>query len=94
MVALRDKVKIEPDASLSPSRAKIRVLTKDGRALEKSMDTLDLSKDRKKLKQDLTRKFRDLSSPILGKEKTEKLMAKVGRLEKARSLSALANLAR
>jgi len=68
-VALRDRVKIEADATLSPSRAKIRIVKKDGRVLEKFMGTLDLSKDREKMEKELTRKFQDLSTPILGEEK-------------------------
>jgi len=63
------RVKIEADATLSPSRAKIRIVKKDGRVLEKFMGTLDLSKDREKMEKELTRKFQDLSTPILGEEK-------------------------
>jgi hypothetical protein len=69
MAALRDKVKITPDPNLSPCRAKIRAMTKDGRVLEKFMETLDLSKDRERMKKDLMRKFQDLSATILGEEK-------------------------
>jgi 2-methylcitrate dehydratase PrpD len=94
LVALRDRVKIEPDASLSPSRAKIQIKTKDGRILEKYMDTLDLSKDREKMKRDLIRKFQDLSAPILGEKKTKKLISKVRRLDKISNLKTLTNLSK
>jgi 2-methylcitrate dehydratase PrpD len=94
LVALRDKVKITPDPNLSPSRAKIRVMTKDGRVLEKFMETLDLSKDRERMKKDLVRKFQDLSTPILGEEKTRKLISKVRRLDKISNLKTLSNLSK
>ena len=45
------------------------------------MDTLDLAKDREKMRQDLMRKFRELSAPILGQEGTEKLISAINRLE-------------
>ena len=92
LVALRDRVKIVPDPNLSPSRAKIRVMTKDGRILERSMETLDLSKDRERMKKDLVRKFQDLSTPILGEEKTKKLISRAKRLDKIGKLKALSNL--
>ena len=86
LVALRDKLKITPDSNLSPSRAKMKVTTKDGRVLEKYMETLDLSKDRERMKNDLVRKFQDLSTPILGEEKTRKLISRVRRLDKISNL--------
>jgi 2-methylcitrate dehydratase PrpD len=92
LVVLRDKVKINPDPNLSPSRAKIKVMTKDGRVLEKSMETLDLSKDRERMKKDLVRKFQDLSTPILGEDKTRKLISRVKRLHEIANLKALGNL--
>jgi 2-methylcitrate dehydratase PrpD len=92
LVALRDKVKMAPDPNLSPSRAKIRVMTKDGRVLEKFMETLDLSKDRERMKKDLVRKFQDLSTPVLGEEKTKKLISGVKKLDKVAKLKALSNL--
>ena len=85
-------MKIVPDPNLSPSRAKIRVMTKDGRILERSMETLDLSKDRERMKKDLVRKFQDLSTPILGEEKTKKLISRAKRLDKIGKLKALSNL--
>ena len=92
LIALRDKVKIEPDSSLSPSRARIKIVTKDGRILEKLMDTLDLSKDREKIKKDLTQKFRDLSTPVLGREKTEKLISAIPHLEEIPDLNTVVSL--
>jgi 2-methylcitrate dehydratase PrpD len=92
--ALREKVKIISDMNLSPSRAKIKVLTRDGRVLEKFMETLDLSKDRVRMKKELTRKFRILSAPILGEDKAEKLVSKISRLEKAKQINAVTNLAK
>jgi 2-methylcitrate dehydratase PrpD len=92
LIALRDKVKIISNPALSPSRAKIKVFTKDGRILEKFMETLDLAKDREKMKKDLTRKFQDLSIPILKKEKTKKLVAKIRRLENISNLKTLSHL--
>jgi len=62
--------------------------------LEKSIDILDLAKDRERMKKELVRKFRDLSTPILGKEKTEKLVKKITRLEKVRKMNALTNLSK
>jgi 2-methylcitrate dehydratase PrpD len=94
LAALRDKVKITPDPNLSPSRAKIRVMTKDGRVLEKFMETLDLSKDRERMKKDLVRKFQDLSAPILGEEKTKKLISRVRSLDKIAEMKALSFLIR
>ncbi|MGA2955516.1 MAG: MmgE/PrpD family protein [Thermodesulfobacteriota bacterium] len=94
LVALQDKVNITPDPGLSPSRAKIKIFTKDGRILEKFMETLDLSKDREKMKKDLTRKFHDLSTPILGVEKTETLISKIRRLDKVSNLGTLTRLSK
>jgi len=87
LVVLRDKVTIEPDATLSPSRAKIKIFLGGGRVLEKFMDTLDLGKDPKKMEQDLKRKFHMLSVPIVGQEKTEKLISSIDRLEEISDLS-------
>ena len=92
LIALRDKVRIEPDSSLSPSRAKIKITAKDGRVLEKFMDTLELSKDREKIKKDLTQKFRDLSTPLLGQEKTEKLISAIPHLEEIPDLNTVVSL--
>jgi 2-methylcitrate dehydratase PrpD len=92
LVALRDKVKITPEATLSPSRAKIKVITKNGRVLEKFMETLDLSKDRKRMKEDLIRKFQSLCTPILGEEKNKRLISRVRRLDKVSNLKALSAL--
>ena len=94
LVVLRDKVKITPDPNLSLSRAKIKVMTKNGRVLEKFMETLDLSKDRERVKKDLMRKFQDLSAPILGEEKTKKLTSKIRRLDKISNLKTLTNLSK
>jgi 2-methylcitrate dehydratase PrpD len=94
LVALRDRVKITPDPNLSPSRAKIKVITKDGRVLEKFMETLDLSKDRERMKKDLIRKFQDLSTPILGEEKIRKLVSRVRRLDKVSNLKTLSALSK
>jgi hypothetical protein len=58
------------------------------------MDTLDLSKDREKMKRDLIRKFQDLSAPILGEKKTKKLISKVRRLDKISNLKTLTNLSK
>lgn len=74
--------------------AKIKVTTKDGRVLEKFMETLDLSKDRERMKKDLVRKFQDLSTPILGEEKTRRLISRVRRLDKISNLKTLSNLSK
>jgi hypothetical protein len=58
------------------------------------MDTLDLSKDRAKMKKDLIRKFRGLSAPVIGMEKTEKLIAKISKLEKIQKVNTLTNLSK
>ncbi len=92
LIALRDKVRIEPAAGLSPSRAKMRIFTRDGRILEKSMDTLDLSRDREKMKMELAHKFHDLSTPILGGDKTEKLISKITKLDRVANIRTLTNL--
>jgi hypothetical protein len=85
-------VKITPDSNLSPSRARIKVFTRDGRVLEKFMETLDLSKDRERMKKDLVRKFQDLSTPVLGEEKTRKLISRVRRLDRIANLKTISNL--
>ena len=94
LVALREKVTFEPDPGLAPTQARIQVRTRDGRVLEKVMDTLGLSKDREKMKKDLIRKFRGLSAPVIGMEKTEKLIAKISKLEKIRKVNTLTNLSK
>ena len=58
------------------------------------METLDLSKDRERMKKDLIRKFQDLSTPILGEEKTRKLGTRVRRLDKVSNLKTLSTLSR
>jgi 2-methylcitrate dehydratase PrpD len=93
LVALREKVKIEAANDLSPSRAKMRISTRDGRVLEKFMDTLDLSKERQKMKHELTRKFRSLTTPMLGKEIADKLISKIERLETISNMRTLTTLA-
>jgi 2-methylcitrate dehydratase PrpD len=92
LIAIRDKVRIESDPSLSPSRAKIKIFTRDGRVLEKLMDSLDLGKDRVKLRQDLMRKFRELSAPILGQGKTENLISSIEKLEEIPDMNMVASL--
>jgi 2-methylcitrate dehydratase PrpD len=94
LVALREKVTFEPDPGLAPTQARVQVRTRDGRVLEKVMDTLDLSKDRAKMKKDLIRKFRGLSAPVIGMEETEKLIAKISKLEKIRKVNTLTNLSK
>jgi 2-methylcitrate dehydratase PrpD len=92
LTAIRDKVQLESDPGLSPSRAKIKIFTRDGHVLEKLMDTLDLGKDREKMRQDLMRKFRELSAPILGQEGTEKLISAIDRLEEIPDLNMVVSL--
>jgi hypothetical protein len=58
------------------------------------METLDLSKDRERTKKDLIRKFQDLSAPILGEEKTKKLISKIRRLDKISNLKTFTNLSK
>jgi 2-methylcitrate dehydratase PrpD len=92
LTAIRDKVRIESDPGLSPSRAKIKIFTRDGRVLEKLMDTLDLGKDREKMRRDLVRKFRELSIPLVGQQGTEKLISAINRLEAIPDLNTVVGL--
>jgi len=56
------------------------------------MEILDLSKDRERMKKDLVRKFQDLSTPILGQEKTRKFISRVRRPDKISNLKTFGNL--
>jgi hypothetical protein len=46
------------------------------------------------MKKELIRKFRGLSTSILGKEKTEKLITKISKLEKVQKVNTLTNLSK
>jgi hypothetical protein len=50
--------------------------------------------DRKKMKKEWIRKFRGLSTSILGKEETEKLIANVLKLENIQKVNTLTNLSK
>jgi 2-methylcitrate dehydratase PrpD len=90
IIAIRDKVRIEIDDAILPEvLAKIKIFTREGKVLEKSMHSLKPIQDRERLGRELTEKFRSLSNPVLGQQKTEKLIGAIKNLEEIQDLSIL-----
>jgi len=92
IVAIRNKVKVKPDDTLSPSQARIVITKNDGVTIDKFIDILSLSQDQEKIKKELIEKFKRLSVPIVGQKNTEKLIDKIKNLEEVSEVNLITKL--
>jgi 2-methylcitrate dehydratase PrpD len=92
LVALRDKVRIEFQSGWPATRTEVAVELRDGRRLEADNDSGIPAADLEAQSGRLVSKFYSLVDPMVGREKSEKLMALVSRLQTLPNLDGLMNL--
>jgi 2-methylcitrate dehydratase PrpD len=92
LVALRDKVRIEFESGWPATRTEVAVQLRDGRQLEADNDSGIPATDLEAQSSRLVSKFHSLVNPMVGREKSEKLVALVRRLQTLPNLDGLMNL--
>jgi len=90
LVALRDKIAVHGHADYGPSTTDITVHQSDGTVIRESRDMAIPNKDVDAQWAKLETKFRALANPLIGAEKTDRVVAIVRDLEKQADLAALA----
>ncbi|MDI6755592.1 MAG: MmgE/PrpD family protein [Thermodesulfobacteriota bacterium] len=93
LIAIRDMVKIESEASLSLNQCIVEIQMADGKLHHKEVDIQELSRDRGKTLQSLTRKLRSLASPILLSPRVDELSKKIQQLEEISEMGEITVLA-
>ena len=89
LVALREKVRIEPKAFERRTGAELVVDLADGRSLVKLTDVGIPAEDIEAQEQKLEAKFLGLAGPVIGRERAEKAAALVAALDGAESVGEL-----
>jgi len=89
LVALRERVRLETSGSIKGSAALVELITTQGAHFQQQVDVGVPLRDLDLQWQKLAAKFRALTLPILGAERSEILLALVGRLETLPSLDPL-----
>jgi 2-methylcitrate dehydratase PrpD len=93
IMAERDKVKVVGEQSLmdpsAPRGAIVEVTMTDGKKVEHFTKFPPGTKENPLSTEQVATKTRDLITPVLGKEKSEKLIAQVSSLEKVKDIRTL-----
>jgi 2-methylcitrate dehydratase PrpD len=89
IVGLRAKVALKKNEGFREDEAVVRLRLKDGRTLEKRVDHATGAPENPMTDEALSEKFRALAAPTLGKERTEKLLSELWRLDEAARVSDL-----
>jgi 2-methylcitrate dehydratase PrpD len=87
--ALRDKVSVELQANWPQTFTQVAIELQDGRQLNAEHDSGIPAPDLDDQSRRLVSKFHSLVDPILGREKSEKIVALIGGLESLQNLSEL-----
>jgi 2-methylcitrate dehydratase PrpD len=94
VVYLRDRITVVPEAKWEHANSEVIVSTSDGLVLRQMGDASIPEQDQERQWFRLSSKFRDLAEPVIGKDKVEAVVEKVGRLEKLDSLNEIVALCR
>jgi 2-methylcitrate dehydratase PrpD len=89
LVALRDRVTVEGDASVTGG-TNVTVELADGRELREQVDVNTPATDLDRQWQRLVAKFRGLAAPVVGTQQTEALIATVAHLEEVADMASVA----
>lgn len=92
VIALKDRVKAVVTPGIRESQAVVTVRTVDGRTLTERVEAASGTPRNPLSDEDLAAKFMDLVLPVLPREKAERIMETVGRLEKLDDISGLVDL--
>lgn len=93
VVALRDRVRAVVEPGLGEGQAVVTVRTLDGRELQEQVEAASGTPGNPVPDEELVSKFMELVLPVLPREKAERLVEEVGRLERLESVSPLIELA-
>lgn len=93
VVALRDRVRAVVEPGLGEGQAVVTVRTLDGRELQERVEAASGTPGNPVPDEELVSKFMELVLPVLPREKAERLVEEVGRLERLESVSPLIELA-
>ena len=94
VVYLRDRITVVPEANWEHANSEVIVSTNDGLVLRQMADASVPEADQERQWFRVTSKFHDLAEPIIGKDRAEAVIEKVGRLESQDSLEEIADLCR
>ncbi len=93
VVSLRDRVRAVVEPGLGEGQAVVTVRTEDGREFQERVEAASGTPGNPVPDDELVEKFMELVLPVLPKEKAERLVEEVGRLERLDDLSRVIDLA-
>jgi 2-methylcitrate dehydratase PrpD len=94
VVHLRDRITVVPEKDWEHANSEVIVSTSDGLVLRQMGDVSIPEADQERQWFRITTKFHELAEPVIGKDRAEQVVEKVGRLEAQDSLQAIADLCR
>jgi 2-methylcitrate dehydratase PrpD len=94
VVYLRDRITVVPEKEWEHANSEVIVSTNDGLVLRQMADASIPEEDQERQWFRVTTKFHELADPIIGKDRAEAVVEKVGRLEAQSSLQEIADLCR
>jgi len=94
VVYLRDRITVVPEAKWEHANSEVIVSTNDGLVLRQMADASVPEQDQERQWFRLSSKFHDLAEPVIGKDRAEAVVEKVGRLEKLDKLDEIVALCR
>ena len=94
VVYLRDRITVVPEAKWEHANSEVIVSTNDGLVLRQMADASVPEQDQGRQWFRLSSKFHDLAEPVIGKDRAEAVVEKVGRLEKLDTLDEIVALCR
>jgi len=94
VVHLRDRITVVPEADWNHANSEVIVSTNDGLVLRQMADASIPEADQERQWFRVSSKFRELAHPVIGKDRAEAVVEKVGRLDSQPSLHEIADLCR
>ncbi len=94
VVYLRDRITVVPETKWEHANSEVIVSTNDGLVLRQMADASVPEQDQERQWFRLSSKFQDLAEPVIGKDRAEAVVEKVGRLETLGSLDEIVALCR
>lgn len=94
VVYLRDRITVVPEKEWEHANSEVIVSTNDGLVLRQMADASIPEEDQERQWFRVTSKFHELAEPVIGKDRAEAVVEKVGRLETQESLREVADLCR
>ena len=93
VLALRERIRIEPTKGVSPTRSTVRITLRNGKSAEEAVDVGQPSSDLERQGERLSQKFAALACPVVGKERAAQLEDLVKGLENLSSVEELVTAA-